>query len=532
MNKRRGIALLAVVVMALGMMLTWAIPAATAAEETVKGIRITGSKYVAKGKTVKLKASEKVTWESSDPKIATVTSSGKVKGIAAGKVKITATSKANKNVKKTWKMTVTPKAVKKITITPQVTEISLANGETGVKLKAKASPSSAAQSFEWSSSDPAVATVDQKGQVTAVAGGTVTITATATDGSNKKASVTLTVIPVPDPIPTPTPEPTPTPTPEPTPTPTPEPTPTPAPVPDPEPEPVTETKYYAVLVGNANYQYINALRGPKNDVQAMEAMLKGTNQNWSIMVLNDATADQMRSAISSTFGQTTANDVCLFYYSGHGVDVGSEEYMGALCGINVSSANDDYLTGGSLANALDQATAGKVIVLLDSCGSGATVYPAARSNSAEGEEEISSKKEANLFVDSMISSFSYFNGQAKKRMTATAKTGELIKDKFYVLAACEYGKTSSELWYSDGYAFGVFTDCLVGAVGLNHRTKSFNYSYMPGDADSNGNLTLNEAHSAVLSGVRKWAAEAAPYDIDISQVTKAYGDGNFVLFIR
>lgn len=45
----------------------------------------------------------------------------------------------------------------------------------------------------WTSSNTAVATVDQNGKVTSVAGGTATITATATDGSNVSGSCTVTV---------------------------------------------------------------------------------------------------------------------------------------------------------------------------------------------------------------------------------------------------------------------------------------------------------------------------------------------------
>ena len=56
--------------------------------------------------TVKVKsvkpanASKSVTWKSSDKKIATVTSKGVVKGLKKGTVKITATSKADKRLKK------------------------------------------------------------------------------------------------------------------------------------------------------------------------------------------------------------------------------------------------------------------------------------------------------------------------------------------------------------------------------------------------------------------------------------------------
>ena len=60
-------------------------------------------------------------------------------------------------------------------------------GET-IQLKA-----SGAESILWSTSDPAVATVDEKGVVTAVAAGEVTITACSSQDSNIRADATFTV---------------------------------------------------------------------------------------------------------------------------------------------------------------------------------------------------------------------------------------------------------------------------------------------------------------------------------------------------
>ena len=153
-------------------------------------IKITGSKYVAVGKKVTLKAGVSVKWSSSNKKIATVTKGGVVKGVKAGKVTITA--KAADGTKAEWKMTVKAKPVKSVKITAPTLELDL-NGTKTVKLKAKAVPASAAQSFEWKSSNKKVATVSSAGKVTAKAAGTVKITATATDGSKKSASVKLTV---------------------------------------------------------------------------------------------------------------------------------------------------------------------------------------------------------------------------------------------------------------------------------------------------------------------------------------------------
>ena len=161
----------------------------TAAQAASKEITITGSSVVAKGKTVTLKADQDVTWNSSDKKIATVSSSGKVKGIKAGKVTITATAK-NGKAKASWKMTVMKKAASKVTIQNKADILQV--GES-YELQAKASPSEAGQAFTWKSSNTKVAKVTADGTVTALKEGKAKITATASDGSGKKATVTLKV---------------------------------------------------------------------------------------------------------------------------------------------------------------------------------------------------------------------------------------------------------------------------------------------------------------------------------------------------
>ena len=166
-------------------------PAAAETQDNAgTALKISGSSFVAVGKKVSLKANEKVTWKSSDKKIATVTKDGVVKGIKAGTVKIYATNQAGEKI--TWKMTVVKKPVTSVKIKASTKELDLSDNPT-VKLKAKASPSAAAQAFTWKSSDKSVATVSSSGKVTAKSAGTVKITATAVDGSKIKASVTLRV---------------------------------------------------------------------------------------------------------------------------------------------------------------------------------------------------------------------------------------------------------------------------------------------------------------------------------------------------
>ena len=170
----------------------------------VTEVKITSTvKEVTAGETITLEATvspenatdKTVTWTSSDTAIATVDSTGKVTGVAAGTATITA-----KAGEKTAAVDVTVKAaatgggetttiaVTEVKITSTVTEVTA--GET-ITLKAEVLPADATdKTVTWSSSDTAIATVDSTGKVTGVAAGTATITAKA---GEKTTAVDVTV---------------------------------------------------------------------------------------------------------------------------------------------------------------------------------------------------------------------------------------------------------------------------------------------------------------------------------------------------
>ena len=79
-------------------------------------------------------------------------------------------------------------------ITLNESSATIVEGNT-LALTATVTPNDATnKSITWSSSTPSVATVDNKGKVTAIAPGTATITATANDGSGVSASCKMTVV--------------------------------------------------------------------------------------------------------------------------------------------------------------------------------------------------------------------------------------------------------------------------------------------------------------------------------------------------
>jgi uncharacterized protein YjdB len=132
-----------------------------------------------------------VTWESSNPGVATVDANGRVTAVAPGTATIRATSEGRTG---TSTITVTappPAPVASVGVSPPTGEL-----DVGGTLQLTATPRDAAgnpltgRTVTWESSNPAVATVDANGRVTAVGPGTATIRATS-EGQTGTATVTV-----------------------------------------------------------------------------------------------------------------------------------------------------------------------------------------------------------------------------------------------------------------------------------------------------------------------------------------------------
>lgn len=133
-----------------------------------------------------------VTWTSDNPKVATVDENGVITAVAVGEAVITATATDGSGVKATCSVSVIATPAEGVTIeTPDKTTFKA--GES-IKLNATILPETTTdKTITWTSSNLAVATVDENGNVTAVGVGTVIITATTSNG--KTYTTTLTVEP-------------------------------------------------------------------------------------------------------------------------------------------------------------------------------------------------------------------------------------------------------------------------------------------------------------------------------------------------
>lgn len=141
-----------------------------------------------------------VTWSVPDSSVLTMTTNGKsvtLTAQATGTAVVTATTvgldENNQHLTATCTVTVKQRAAG-VTVTPKELTVEVNRSKS---LSADVQPDDAAhKTVTWSSSNEAIATVDQDGVVTGVAEGEATVTAAANDGSGKRDSCTVTVIPV------------------------------------------------------------------------------------------------------------------------------------------------------------------------------------------------------------------------------------------------------------------------------------------------------------------------------------------------
>ena len=134
-----------------------------------------------------------VTWTSSDEKVATIDTDGKVTAVGVGEATITATATDGSEVSATCKVTVTPILTESISLNKK--ELTIEKTDS-VQLVATVLPETADdRTVTWTSSDEEIVAVSADGWVKALKAGAATVTATANDSSKKMATCAVKVTP-------------------------------------------------------------------------------------------------------------------------------------------------------------------------------------------------------------------------------------------------------------------------------------------------------------------------------------------------
>lgn len=123
---------------------------------------------------------------------------------------------------------------------------------------------------------------------------------------------------------------------------------------------VAEARIYLLSVGVSDYPGTqNDLRLPHNDAATIQWLYKENEQAKTVLLMNDkATISNVKTALKNMAAKATANDICVFFFSGHGVKGGFVCY-------------DGVLTYADVASALTACKSNNKMVFADACYSGA-----------------------------------------------------------------------------------------------------------------------------------------------------------------
>ena len=385
-----------------------------------------------------------ITFTSSKTSVATVDASGRVTAMGVGKATITAKTFNGKKAKCT--VTVKPAPMY---VTANIGETALWVGRS-VKIKPVLSAGSAGK-VSIVSSNPSVVQISGT-TAKALAKGSATITLTAYNGLTAEIPVTVTKVPI----------------------------------------------YRALVIGEGSFpgSGMSSLPGSK-DALLMTKMLNNVRgpagSKWSVTHATDQTAEQIHQMIRNTFAGAEVGDVSLFYISTHGdqdYDINGRyaSYAGCLLvypDYRYYNWYDRYtMTLSHLANWLCEVP-GQVIVMIDSCGSGAAIYGAAgvSAPALSGDQGGANVIDApafspEAFDQAVVDAFR----DVDKGVLAPGQGVFVLENKFFVLTASAYRETSWSL--KNKYSY--FTKWLTDGI----KTKG----KMPADSNKNKYTTLNELY--------------------------------------
>lgn len=133
-------------------------------------------------------------------------------------------------------------------------------------------------------------------------------------------------------------------------------------------------RYYAVVIGNQNYQQIESLQTPKYDA-ARAARILADKYGFTVQILDDANDITMLKTINDLNAVLKPEDNVLIYYAGHGTRLksgtGSLE-SGYWLPVNADAPPEDrfWIPNEQITGHLGRLKAKRVLVVADSCYSG------------------------------------------------------------------------------------------------------------------------------------------------------------------
>ncbi len=131
-------------------------------------------------------------------------------------------------------------------------------------------------------------------------------------------------------------------------------------------------RYYALIIGNQNYQVLEHLQTPRNDAERAAQLLKD-KYGFEVQVIEDANDVAMLRALNDLNKVLQPNDNLLIYYAGHGTRLKTGAIdAGYWLPVNAERPPDDtfWVPNEQITAHLARLPARRVLVVADSCYAG------------------------------------------------------------------------------------------------------------------------------------------------------------------
>jgi hypothetical protein len=148
--------------------------------------------------------------------------------------------------------------------------------------------------------------------------------------------------------------------------------------------------YYALVIGNDNYRYGPNLNSPVNDANGIGKVLK-EKYGFETRILIDATRYDILSALNQMRGKLTEKDNLLIYYAGHG-EYDKINQRGQWLPVDAEPDNTaNWISTDAITDILNTISAKHILVVADSCYSGAMTRTALAKLETGASEELKRK---------------------------------------------------------------------------------------------------------------------------------------------
>jgi len=149
----------------------------------------------------------------------------------------------------------------------------------------------------------------------------------------------------------------------------------------------TEENYYALVIGNNNYQHLEKLDAAENDAVVIANVLE-KKYGFDVDLLLNADYDQTVNSLFKITDKLKRNDNLLIYYAGHG-ELDKDENRGYWLPVDASyEMRSKWISNQRIVDRIKATKAKHVLLVSDSCFSGTLM----RSGSnLEKEESIDEK---------------------------------------------------------------------------------------------------------------------------------------------